>query len=179
MLLRQLAECLPEQDGFIRSGRVVRGRQLVAEGHIQLASVPIVFLAGRLLCYNVFHIYSSYATRPFDTMIWAAATGIWIGIIYLFIEPGIAVKSLLAKAAYFGLIIFGIDYLMFNLFIPLVFDYQIWPIGAFLSYADLLLRVAIDIIFVIAGVYIYEKASSTINRSPKIGNESKAERRTA
>jgi hypothetical protein len=97
---------------------------------VTIASVPVLFLAGRLLCYNVFHVYSS------------------------------------------------IDYFMFNLFVPMVFDYQIWPIGAFLSYADLFLRVAMDIIFVIAGVYIYEKASSTINRGPKIGNESKAKRRT-
>lgn len=134
---------------------------------LTIASVPVVFLAGRLLSYNVFHIYSSYAARPFDTMIWAAATGTWIGIMYLFLRQGIATKSLLAKAAYFGLIIYGIDYLMFNLFIPLVFDYQIWPIGAFLSYADMFLRITMDIMFVIAGVYMYEKTSSSKMRIPK------------
>ncbi len=81
---------------------------------------------------------------------------------YLYIEPGIAARSPLTKAAYFSLIVFGIDYLMFNLFVPLVFDYQIWPIGAFLSYADLFLRVTMDIIFVLAGVYVYEKTSSML-----------------
>ncbi len=122
-----------------------------------LIIVPTIFMIGRLLNYNTFQIYSSYATRPFATMIWAAATGIWIGIMYYSLRPAITVKSPLAKAAYFGLIVFGIDYLMFNLFIPLVFEYQIWPIGAFLSYADLFLRATVDIIFVAVGVYIYEK----------------------
>ncbi len=54
----------------------------ISSNIVIIASVPIVFLAGRLLCYNVFHIYSSYATRSFATIIWAAATGIWIGIMY-------------------------------------------------------------------------------------------------
>ncbi len=78
----------------------------------------------------------------------------------LFLRLGISEKSLLAKAVYFGLIIFGIDYIMFNLFMPLVFEYQIWPVGAFLSYADLFLRAANDIIFVTIGIYIYEKIIS-------------------
>lgn len=141
---------------FIATDSKGYGKMRISPDIVIIASVPIVFLAGRLLSYNVFHIYSLYATRQFATMIWAVATGFWIGIMYYFLRQGIAVKSLLAKAAYFGFIVFGIDYLMFNLFIPMVFEYQIWPIGAFLSYADLFLRVVMDIIFVIAGVYIYE-----------------------
>lgn len=46
---------------------------------------------------------------------------------------------------------------LFSMFLTLVFDYQIWLVGELLSYADLLVRVAIDIISVTAGVYIYEK----------------------
>ncbi len=129
-----------------------------------LAAITGSFLAGRLLSYNVLHIYSSYTTRPLDTMIWATAAGIWIGIMYLLLCSGNAgnagsasntAKSPVTKALYFGILIFGIDYLLFSLFLILVFDYKIWPVGALLSYADLILRVAIDIIFVTAGVYIY------------------------
>jgi hypothetical protein len=145
---------------FIAADSREYGTLLISSNIVIIASVPIVFLAGRLLCYNVFHIYSSYATRSFATIIWAAATGIWIGIMYYFLRLGISEKSLLAKALYFGLIIFGIDYIMFNLFMPLVFEYQIWPIGAFLSYTDLFLRAANDIIFVTIGIYIYEKIIS-------------------
>ncbi len=145
---------------FIAKDAKEYGTLRISSNIVIIASMPIVFLAGRLLCYNIFHIYSSYATRPFVTMIWAAATGIWIGIMYNFFRPGISEKSPPAKAAYFGLIIFGIDYIMFNLFIPLVFKYQISPVGEFLSYADLFLRAAMDILSVIAGVYIYEKIIS-------------------
>ncbi len=137
----------------------------ISSGILALAAITVSFLLGRLLSYNVFHIYSSYTTRPLDTMIWAAAAGFWIGIMYLLLCPGIVgtagsasntAKSPAAKAVYFGILIFGIDYLLFSLFLSLVFDYQIWPVGALLSYADLLIRVAIDIISVTAGVYIYE-----------------------
>lgn len=47
------------------------------------------FIAGRMLSYNVFHIYSSNAARQLDTIVWAAATGFWIGLMYLFLKPGI------------------------------------------------------------------------------------------
>lgn len=137
----------------------------ISSGILALVEITGSFLLGRLLSYNVFHIYSSYTTRPFETMIWAAAAGLWIGLMYLLLCPGTAgtagsasntARSPAAKATYFGILIFGIDYLLFSLFLTLVFDYQIWPVGALLSYADLILRVAIDIVFVTVGVYIYE-----------------------
>lgn len=136
----------------------------ISSGVLALAAITVLFLAGRLLSYNVFHIYSSFITRPFDTMIWAAATGLWIGIMYLLLSPGITVKSPHAKAAYFGLLTFGLDYFLFSLFLTLVFDYQIWPVGILLSYADLLVRMAIDIISVTVGVYIYEKILTNDSR---------------
>lgn len=139
----------------------------ISSGILALAAITGSFLAGRLLSYNVFHIYSSYTARPLETMIWAAAAGLWIGIMYLLLCPGTAgtagstsntAKSPTAKASYFGILIFGIDYILFNLFLTLVLDYQIWPVGALLSYADLILRVAIDIFSVTAGVYIVVKS---------------------
>lgn len=134
----------------------------VSSGTLKLLAVPVMFLAGRLLNYNIINIYSSYADRPFETIVWAASTGLWIGLMYLLLEPGIITgifkKSPLLKAAYFALVVYGIDYFLSNLFLPLVFNYQLWPIGAMLSYADLIMRCAIDIIFVGAGVYIYEVA---------------------
>jgi hypothetical protein len=76
---------------------------------------------------------------------------------YLLLRPGIQDKSPFLKAIYFAVVIYGIDYFLFNLFMPLVFDYQIWPVGSLLSYADLSVRASMDILFVAAGVYICEK----------------------
>lgn len=126
-------------------------------GHAALLTIPVFFIAGRMLNYNVFHIYSSYAARQFDTILWAASTGLWIGIMYLFLRPGIPGESPLLKATYFTFVIYGIDYLLFNFFMPLVFDYQILPVGSLLSYADLSVRASMDILSMAAGVYFCEK----------------------
>lgn len=122
-----------------------------------LLAIPLLFIAGRMLSYNVFYIYSSYPARQFDTILWAAATGLWIGIMYLLLRPGIPDKSPFQKALYFAVVIYGIDYFLFNLFMPLVFDYSICSVGTLLSYADLFLRASMGILFVAAGVYICEK----------------------
>lgn len=144
---------------FIATDSVADKKAHVSSSSLKLLAISVMFLmfvAGRLLSYNIIHIYSSYSDKPFETMIWAAATGLWIGIMYLLLESGINKESPLSRAAYFALVVFGIDYFLFNLFLPLVFSYQLWPVGALLSYADLLVRCAIDIIFVGAGVYIFE-----------------------
>lgn len=91
-------------------------------------------------------------------MLWAAETGIWIGVMYLLLRPGVAVKSPLFKAAFFGVVVIGIDLFMFTMFIPLVFETNI---------LDLFVRVAIDIISVTVGVYICEKIYSYIGMGAK------------
>jgi hypothetical protein len=146
---------------FIGTDSKFYEKVLISSSFATLLVIPVMFIAGRLLSYNVFHIYSSYAARPFDTIVWAAATGLWIGYMYLMLRHGISDKSPLLKAIYFAVVIYGIDYFLFNLFMPLVFEYKIWPMGALLSYADLFVRSSMDIISVVLGVYIYEKISDT------------------
>lgn len=75
----------------------------------------------------------------------------------MLLKPGIPDKAPFLKATYFTVMICGIDYFLFNLFMPRVFDYKIWPIGALLSYIDLFVRTSMDILSVSAGVYICEK----------------------
>lgn len=142
---------------FAGTGSKGHKRVRISSSYAVLLAIPILFIAGRILSYNIFHIYSSYAARQFDTILWAAATGLWIGVMYLLLRPGIPAKSPFLKAIYFSVIIYGIDYFLFNLFMPLVFDYRIWPIGTLLSYADLFVRASMDVLSVAAGVYICEK----------------------
>jgi hypothetical protein len=133
----------------------------ISSSYPALLAVPFFFLAGRILSYTVFHIYSSYAERQFDTIVWASAVGLWISIMYLLLRPGIPDGSPLSKTTYFAVVIYGIDYFLFNLFMPLVFNYEICPIGALLSYADLLVRASMDILSVAVGVYVCEKMKFT------------------
>jgi hypothetical protein len=108
---------------------------------------PLLLLPARYLAYTVINLDSAYATKPQGTLIWVAIVGLWIGIMYLVFRPCIASKSLIAKAVLFGFCIFGIDLLLFNSFIPLVFEYNIIKV---------LIRTAIDIVPITIAVFVFE-----------------------
>lgn len=65
----------------------------IGSSYATLIAISILFIVGRMFSYNVFHIYSSYAARQLDTIIWAAAMGFWIGLMYSLLKPGIPDKS--------------------------------------------------------------------------------------
>jgi hypothetical protein len=143
---------------FIGTDSSGMGKVALGLNTLTLLAIPILFIAVRFLGYTVIQIYSFFAERPLGTMLWVAETGIWIGVMYLLLRPGIAAKSPLIKAAFFGVVVIGIDLLMFTMFIPLVFETNI---------LDLFIRVAIDIISVTAGVYICEKIRSYVSMGAK------------
>ena len=122
---------------------------------IALTAIPAMFLIGRLINYNIFHIYSLYSTRPIETLLWVVIMGTWISIMYTLLQPSTSSKSLLAKAIFFGLIVFGINIFLNDMFMPIPFTLNIWGIGAF-SYEDMILRTGVDILSVTAGVCVYE-----------------------
>lgn len=135
-----------------------RGRETVrmTSGVVALVAIPVLFLAGRSFSYNVLGIYSMYASRPLDSLLWVVVMGTWVAIMYFLLRPGIAGKSPLLTAAFFGIVVFGINILLNDLFMPIPFDLTLMGPGDF-SYADLIARTTIDILFVMAGVFVYEK----------------------
>jgi hypothetical protein len=141
-----------DSEGNVKTG--------TSTGTIALMAIPVLFIAGRFVGYTIIQIYSFFTDRPLGTMLWVTVTGIWIGAMYLLLGPGIAVRSPLEKAVFFGAVVLGIDLLMFNLFIPIVFE---------MDMADLLARTAIDIISVIAGVFVCEMIRLYIGGSSKPG----------
>ena len=114
------------------------------------------FVIGRILQYHIFHIYSSYSAYPTKTLIWAALTGLTIGICCIWISCYVNQKSRLSKALVTGGLLFGADYTLFNFFMPLVFDADI---------PDLLLRTAVDSTAVIIGCLFLPQV---IKRSCKV-----------
>ncbi len=109
---------------------------------------PLVFVVIRVLGYLFLPILSSFITSPLQTLIWAAITGLSIGLMYSVLSMGIEAKSPFAKAALFAVVVFGIDLFFFNFFIPLVFE---------ISLLDIFLRGLIDVLSVLIGAFIYEK----------------------
>lgn len=105
-------------------------------------TVTACFFAGRMIQYLIFGIYSSFDGKPLETVLWCMLTGIaaacvtaWLN---LYIDTGNRVK----RAMILGCLLFGADLLLFNFFMPLVFDADI---------PDLILRSLIDILAVTLG----------------------------
>ncbi|MGA9138643.1 MAG: hypothetical protein WBZ29_00355 [Methanocella sp.] len=128
---------------------------------LALLAIPVAFVVIRLCCYAFSIIGSAFDIRPADTMLWAAGTGLWLGVMYFLLRPGVPGKSPLAKALFFGPVVIGINLFFFNSFVPLVFE---------VDYADLILRTLVDIVSVTIGVYVCEKIGSVI------GSRSQADR---
>ncbi|UWV47991.1 hypothetical protein N1236_05640 [Acetivibrio thermocellus] len=133
---------------FVAVDSQLSGKVYINLNIVPLMAIPVCFLVLRVFCYSIIHIYSSFTANPLGTMIWAVASGIWIGVLYLFLGQGIKIESPMVKSLFFGIIVFGINLFLFNFFITLVFESDI---------ADLVIRTMADIISVTIGVYIYEK----------------------
>ncbi len=53
------------------------------------------------------------------------------------LRPGIAPESPHTRAAYFGFLVYGIDLFCFSLFLPLVFRFEVVPVGALLYHTQI------------------------------------------
>lgn len=107
----------------------------------------VVFLAGRYLLYVTKFIVSGYEIRPYATFIWTLLMGTFIGIMYVLLGRATKSSSTLLSAIKYGVIIFGINWTIFQLLIPLVFE------GALV---DIIRRCVSDILWVILSYYLAE-----------------------
>ncbi|HTY90127.1 MAG TPA: hypothetical protein VMC84_03030 [Methanocella sp.] len=131
----------------------------VNSGTLAALAIPAIFVAGRLVSYDVFHIYSTFDARTFDTLLWCTALGLWVAAMYLLLRPGLKANTPLAKAAFFGVVVFGLNIFLNDLFMPIPFAMPLSGLGIF-SYEDMAVRTAMDVISVIVGVYAYEKLNT-------------------
>ena len=92
---------------------------------ISFISVAACFISGRLVQYFVFDIYSSFAERPFETVIWCLITGAAISAVLTWLNGHVRTDSVTGRTVILGLLLFGADLLLFNFFMPLVFDADI------------------------------------------------------
>jgi hypothetical protein len=111
-------------------------------------TIPALFLATRIFCCTVLRVYSSFDTRPAATILWAAGTGLCLGVLFLWLRRGIEGQSSLARAAFFTLFVLGINLLLYNTFMVLAF--------AAFTVLDVLARTVMDVVPVLAGVFLSE-----------------------
>lgn len=107
--------------------------------------IPVIYVLMRYFSYTMLHIESSYSTRPLATFMWTAGMGCWGGIMYILVGRNIWCKSPFKQALVFGALIFGINWIIFNLFALLFIK---------VSVLDLVYRSLFDSIAIIIGVYI-------------------------
>lgn len=108
-----------------------------------------LYLVGRYIFYITKIIESGYEVRPYATFIWTLGMGILTGIIYLLLGQAAESSSKLLSAIKFGVIIFGINWFIFLIFLPFLYA------GTFI---DIIIRSMVDIVIVILGYYISDAA---------------------
>ena len=101
-----------------------------------------VFTIGRYIMYITGLIRSGYTTNPMQTLIWTLSMGICIGIIFILLTDMNNFKNYIKKSIRFGLFIFGLNWIMFLVFMPVMFKGYI---------TDSFLRAAIDILTTFTG----------------------------
>lgn len=100
------------------------------------------FLAGRMIQYFVFDVYSSFDEKPLETVLWCLLTGIATSCVMVWLNRYVDSGGRIKRALILGGLLFGVNLVLFNFFMPLVFAADI---------PDLILRSFIDILAVTVG----------------------------
>ncbi|WP_297428046.1 hypothetical protein [Clostridium sp.] len=128
---------------------------------IPLLIFSIVFLIGRYLLYYTKIITSGYNKMPFYTFFWTLLMGTCIGISYLLLRKVTKSSSILKSAIKFGIIIFGLNWGMYLIFMPFVFNMRL----AFnMSLMDTIMRIIGDIVWVILSYYFSASLENLLAR---------------
>lgn len=114
-------------------------------------TVTACFFIGRMMQYLVFDIYSSFDEKKLETVLWCLLTGIAISCVMAGLNLYICSENRNLRALILGGLLFGVDLILFNFFMPLVFDADI---------PDLILRTFIDILTVTLGCLAFPDTCS-------------------
>lgn len=109
---------------------------------LPVLAVTGCFFAGRMIQYLIFGIYSSFDEKPLETVLWSLLTGITISCVMAWLNLYIRSGNRIKRAFILGGLLFGVNLVLFNFFMPLVFAADI---------PDLILRSFIDILVVTVG----------------------------
>lgn len=114
---------------------------------VPIITIGLIYFVGRYLAYIMFNIELAYPTKLLETLLWTLGIGFWMGLAYSLLKQSVNKCSPFRKAIFFGGIIMGIDWILFNLFAVLLVDE---------SLIELLLLAGSDILLVIVGVLFFE-----------------------
>ncbi|WP_106449255.1 hypothetical protein [Trichococcus alkaliphilus] len=111
-----------------------------------IVAITVLFIIGRLIQYYVLDIYSSFAEKTLETIIWCAVTGLTTACVLAWFNKYVQQRNRTTNALIVGGMLFGLNLFLFNFFMPLVFDADM---------IDLLLRTFVDIAAVTVGCLFF------------------------
>ncbi len=104
-----------------------------------------IFLIGRYIAYFTGVIQAGYQTSPFYTFFWTLLMGACIGVVCILLGNVRNTMLLKRNSVKFGFLIFGVNWVVFLVFMPLLFSGYL---------IDVLFRITIDILLVTIGYYL-------------------------
>ena len=134
------------------------GWQKTAFPVLPVLTVTVCFFAGRMIQYLIFDTYSSFDEKTLETVLWCLLTGIAISCVMVWLNLHISNGNRIKRAMILGCLLFGVDLILFNFFMPLVFSTDI---------PDLILRTFVDILTVTLGCLVF---SDTRDLDKSAGN---------
>lgn len=128
--------------GFLLSdfNSQVLGKIKIGKGdHVTIGFTIIIFVIGRLIQYKLFNIYSSFDSKTIMTILWCILVG--------FVSANVINWFTRKSNIFIAVVIFGVNLILFNGFMVLVFDISKLPLGR----VDLVLRTMVDILAISVG----------------------------
>ena len=112
-----------------------------------IMDITLLFVVGRMAQYMIFDIYSSFHIKTMETVLWCICTGFTIACSLTWLNQYVGIQNKFHRICRLGLLLFGLNLMLFNFFMPLVFNADI---------LDLVLRTSIDIVFVSIGCLFFK-----------------------
>jgi len=138
---------------LLRNEKTVNTRKKQSLNNLLIIVIIIssIYVLMRYVSYSVIHIESKHISKPLQTLFWTLGNGILISLLFVYIRPFINNGNIFRNVVVFGIIIFGVDWVLYNMFVPVFFNVSYFEI-----FRSFILRSLIDIIGICMGVYITE-----------------------
>lgn len=115
---------------------------------LSIIIITVFFAIGRIIQYKVIGIYSSYDDDKMGSIVWVVSVGFVLSLVLQWLNDKVVVTKKYIRPLLLGMILFGVDLLLFNFFMPLVFDADI---------PDLIIRTCVDFSCVTIGCFFLQK----------------------
>ena len=115
---------------------------------LSIIIIMIFFAIGRIIQYKVIRIYSNYDNNKIESMIWVVFVGFVLSLVLQWLYDKLVVTKKYIRPFILGVVLFGVDLLVFNFFMPLVLDVDI---------PDLIIRTCVDFSSVTIGCFFLKK----------------------